>query len=83
MRLEDVRCPAIKGLPDDIYHVLHHSFVDIVKMRRSIESSDAVIDTSRKAVAESWDVLKRMRHAGFRHAALQFALPIRGDAVTS
>ena len=64
-RIEDVRCPAVKGLPDDIYHVLHHSFVDIVKMRRSIESADGLIDTSRKAVIESRDVLKRMREAGF------------------
>ena len=45
-RVEDVRCPAVKGLPDDIYHMLHHSFVDILKMRRSIESLDVLIATS-------------------------------------
>jgi len=39
-RIEDLRCPAVKGLPDDIYHVLHHRFVEILKMRRSIESAD-------------------------------------------
>jgi len=61
----DARCPAVTGLPDDIYHVLQHSFVDIVKMRRRIESGDALIDTSRKAVIEAFDVLKRMREAGF------------------
>jgi hypothetical protein len=48
-RIEDVRCPDVKGLPDDIYHILHHSFVEILKMRRSIESTDALIDTSREA----------------------------------
>ena len=65
MRIEDVRCPAVKGLLDDVYRILHHSFVDILRMRRSIESADALIDTSRKAVIESCDVLKRMREAGF------------------
>jgi hypothetical protein len=40
-RIEDVRYPADKGLPDDIYHVLHHCFVEILKMRRSIESANA------------------------------------------
>ena len=64
-RIEDVRCPAVKGLPDDIYHILHHSFVDILRMRRSIESADTFIDTSRKAVIESCDVVKRVRDAGF------------------
>jgi hypothetical protein len=64
-RLEDVRCPAVKGLPDDIYHILHHSFVEILKMRRSIESADAHIDTSREAVLKSHEVLKRVRDDGF------------------
>ena len=60
-----MRCPVVKGLPDDIYHTLHHSFVHILKMRRSIESADALIDSSRKAAIESWDVLKRARDNGF------------------
>ena len=63
-RIEDVRCPAVKGLPDDIYHILHHSFVEILKMRGSIESVDAPIDTSREAVIDSRDMLKRTRDAG-------------------
>jgi hypothetical protein len=46
MRIEDVRCPAVKGLPDDIYHVLHHCFVQILKMRRSIESANALLKAS-------------------------------------
>jgi len=61
-RIKDVRCPAVGGLPDDIYHMLHHSFVEILRMRRSIESADARIDESMKAANESWDVLKRLRH---------------------
>jgi len=57
-----VRCPVVKGLPDDIYHILHHSFL---KMRRSIESVDALIDTSIEAVLESREMLERLRNNGF------------------
>jgi len=57
--IDDVRCPAIKGLPDDIYHMLHHSFVDILKMRRSIEKLDVLIEASMKAIYQSRDVLKK------------------------
>jgi hypothetical protein len=64
-RVEDVRCPAVKGLPDDVYHILHHSYVEILKMRRSIESADVHVDMSRDAVIDSWYVLKRTRAAGF------------------
>jgi hypothetical protein len=64
-RIESVRCPAVKGLPDDIYHMLHHSFVDILKMRRSIERADVLIDASREAALESREVLKRLRDDGF------------------
>ena len=32
---------SVKGLPDDIYHMLHRSYVRILKMRRSIERADA------------------------------------------
>ena len=60
--IEDVRCPTVKGLPDDIYHILHHSFL---KMRRSIESVDALIDTSIEAVLESREMLERLRNNGF------------------
>jgi len=58
-RIEDLRIPAVKGLPDDIYHMLHHSFVDIVRMRRTIESIDALIDQSMEAILESREILKR------------------------
>jgi len=64
-RIEDVRCPTVKGLPDDIYHMLHHSYVDIVKMRKSIESLDVRIGASLKAVLESCDLLKRVRGEHF------------------
>ena len=56
---------AVKGPPDDIYHLLHHSFADILKMRRSIESADGLIDPSIEAVLESCEPLKRVREAGF------------------
>jgi hypothetical protein len=29
-RIEDVRIPVVKGLPDDIYHMLHHSYVSFL-----------------------------------------------------
>jgi len=64
-RIEDLRIPAVKGLPDDIYHMLHHSFVDILKMRRSIESADALIDQARETALESWELLKRLQREGF------------------
>jgi hypothetical protein len=54
-----VRCPAVKGVPDDIYDVLHQSFEDILKMRRSIESMDVLIEASMKVIYQSRDALKR------------------------
>jgi len=64
-RIEDLRIPAVKGLPDEIYHLLHHSFVDIVRMRRTIHSIDALIDQSQKALLESRETLKRLEKEGF------------------
>jgi len=63
-RIEDVRCPAVKGLPDDVYHLLHHSFVHILRMRRSIASADAHLDRSWEAILESREMLQRLRHDG-------------------
>jgi len=63
--VEDVRCPDVKGLPDDVYNRLHHSFVDILKMRRGIESADVHIYTSREAILKSREALKRVRDDGF------------------
>jgi len=45
--------------------MLHHRFVGILKMRRSIESLDLRIDASKRAVLESCDELKRLRYDGF------------------
>ena len=64
-RIEDVRCPDVDGLPDDIYHLLHHSFVHILKMRRSIESADVFVDKSKEAILASHKMLKRLRDEGF------------------
>jgi hypothetical protein len=57
--IEEVRIPVVNGLPDDVYHLLHHSFVGIVRMRRSIESADVAVISSTKALAESRALLKR------------------------
>ena len=56
---------ALKGLPDDIYHMLHHSFVGVLKMRRSIENLDRRLEASMKAIFESSDLLKRVQDDGF------------------
>jgi len=64
-RIEEARCPAVKGLSDDIYHILHHSFVHILKMRRSIESADVLIEASMEAILQSREVLKRVQDDGF------------------
>jgi len=64
-RIEDVRCPTVRGLPDDIYHMLHHSFVDILKMRKSNESADALVEQSRGAILRSREMLQRLRSECF------------------
>jgi hypothetical protein len=68
-RIEDVRVPAVKGLPDDVYHLLHRSFVGIVRMRRSIEAGDVALRSSAKAIAESQALLKRTFEVARKSAA--------------
>jgi len=60
-RIEDVRIPAVKGLSDDLYRLMHLSLVGIVSMRRSIERADAAISSSAKAIAESKELLRHPR----------------------
>ena len=67
-RIEDLRIPAVKGLPDDVYHMLHHSFVDIARLRRSIERADAQICQSREAILASREMLERRRREHFWYA---------------
>ena len=62
-RIEDVRCPAVKGVPNDIYHILHHSFVEILKMREdkilSLNCSElAIVILSSRQPFSTW-VLSR------------------------
>jgi hypothetical protein len=64
-RIDDVRCPDIKGLPDDIVHVLHNSFVGILRMRRSIENADRVAESGRRAAIEAQALLARLKAEGF------------------
>ena len=63
-RIEDLRIPAVKGLSDDTYRMLHRTFVEIVAMRRSIESVDARLAESRKAILEAEELLKRLSPLG-------------------
>jgi hypothetical protein len=63
--MEEVRCPNISGLPDDIVHMLHHSFVGILQMRKSIESVDLAVNTGCKAVNEGLILLERLKAEGF------------------
>ena len=50
-RIEDLRIPAVKDLSDDTYRMLHHTFVEIVGMRRSIESAEFRVAQSWKAIS--------------------------------
>ena len=63
-RIEDIRCPMIKGLPQDIVHILHHTLVEIAIMRRSIESADREVERSLHAVFESCELLRTLRTKG-------------------
>jgi len=59
-QIKDLRCPNIKGLPKDNVHLLHHSIVQIARMRRSIEEMDRQLALSYKALKESRELLKRI-----------------------
>jgi hypothetical protein len=63
-RIEILRFPNIKGLPEDVVHTLHHSLVHIACMRRSIERTDNVVNRSMLAAFESCELLKRLRYNG-------------------
>ena len=58
-RIEDIRIPAVKGVSDDLYHLLHDSYVDIFRMRRSIEAADVALRSSATAIAVSRELLRR------------------------
>jgi len=60
-RIDDIRCPAIKGLPEDVVHILHHSLVEIAIMRQSIESANQEVERSLLAVFESCELLRELR----------------------
>jgi len=60
-RIEDIRVPAVKGLSDDLYRILHGSLVDLLRLRRSIESTDVALRSSAQAIAESRELLRRTR----------------------
>jgi hypothetical protein len=45
--------------------MLHHSFVRIVKMRRSIERANFHLAQSNKAVGESLEILARLKKEHF------------------
>ena len=76
-----MRCPAVQDLPDDVYHILHHSFVEILKMCRSIAIAEARIDESMMAVIESCDVLKRVRDDRLRSCGAGCGRRRRADPV--
>jgi len=63
-QIEDLRCPATKGLPEDAVRLLHHSLVDIVRMRRSIETTDRQLKLSHEAIFETCELLSRLRWLG-------------------
>ena len=59
-----VRCPAIKGLPDDVVHLLHHCVVELVHIRRGIEDADRQVARASRAVFESCELLRRLAEQG-------------------
>jgi hypothetical protein len=63
--VDDIRCPAIEGLPPETVAMLHHSLVDIVHMRRSIESVKLRTRNSLDAARESAELLRRLHLEGF------------------
>jgi len=60
-QIKDLRCPHIKGLPERDVHLLHHSIVQIARMRRSIEETDHQVALSEKALEQSRELLKRLQ----------------------
>jgi hypothetical protein len=63
-RIQDIRCPDIKGLSEDNVHALHRSFVDIIVMHRSGENLDLRLNDCRKLVWEGYELLDRLRSKG-------------------
>jgi len=60
-QIEDIRYPAVEGLPEDTAFVLQQSFVQIVKMRWSIECIDQRIAQSSRAIFETQEILQLLR----------------------
>jgi hypothetical protein len=69
MQIADVRYPDINGLPADIVHALHHTFVGILLMRQSIESANLAVTSGRVAAIESRALLARLKAEDFYRAA--------------
>ena len=63
--IDHLRCPAIDGLPPETVAMLHHSLVDIVRMRRSIESAGRQVRHSLDAALDSAELLRRLHLEGF------------------
>ena len=64
-RIDHIRCPAIKGLPTETVDMLHHSIVDIVRLRRSIERAQLQVSRSWDAAIDSMMLLGKLRQEGF------------------
>jgi hypothetical protein len=77
-RIEDLRCPNIKGLPENVVHLLHRSLVEIVHLRGSIENTDQQVALSSKAVFESCELLKQI-HAQGKSAEIEQRPSIGGS----
>ena len=63
--INDIRCPAIKGLRRDVVILLHKTMVGMTMMHLSIETAYIHIDRSRRAALESRELLTRLRIQGF------------------
>jgi hypothetical protein len=65
LRIEELRFPDIKGQPEETVRHTHRSFVRILRVVRSLETADSLVDSSRNAVIESRDLLARLKAEGF------------------
>lgn len=63
--IDQIRCPAIQGMPRETVHMLHDSLVGLVYLRRSIEHTQLHVDRSLDAVRECEKLLHRLRMEGF------------------
>ena len=62
---QDLRCPAINGLPEHMVHMLHHSLTELVRLRRGLETTNKQIEQARQTALSASELLRQLRLQGF------------------